>query len=218
MRNATYWGLMLLSRVPDIESDLAGIRELAPSGFVIALNMGWGGPELLHSEFPDRWRTLYEEKNYFMTDPVFYWTLMNKGHRRWSEVGYPDPMGVNAKAKKYGLNFGAVFSKRVHGKRSFMSAARADREFTTVEMDQLDSYFNKWMEFVSERPDLSVGELQVLRCLYDGFGQAQTAEKLGIAEATVSKRARSAMKKLNASTRTEAVSKAAEMNYFSIEG
>lgn len=208
---------MLLSRVPDIESDLSGIRALAPSGFVIALNMGWGGPELLHSEFPEEWRTIYEEKNYFMTDPVFYWTLVNKGHRRWSEVGLPDPRKVGEKAKKYGLNYGVAFSKRVHGRRSFMSAARADREFTDDEISQLDSYFTKWMDFVSERPDLSVGELQVLRCLYDGFGQAKTAEKLGIAEATVSKRARSAMKKLKAATRTEAVTKAAEMNYFSID-
>ncbi len=208
---------MLLSRVPDIDSDLTGIRELAPSGFVIALNMGWGGPELLHSEYPDAWRETYEEKNYFMTDPVFYWTLMNKGRKRWSEVGYPDPMGIGEKAKKHGLNFGVVFSKRVHGRRSFMSAARADREFSTNEIELLESYFDKWMKFVSERPELSVGELQVLRCLYDGFGQAKTAEKLGIAEATVSKRARSAMKKLKAATRTEAVSKAAEMNYFSID-
>ena len=208
---------MLPTHLPDLEKDLPIIRALAPSGFVIAINVGWGGPELLRSEFPTAWRERYEEKNYFMTDPVFYWTLMNQGWKRWSEIGFPDPMNVAQEAKAYGLEFGVVFSMRVNGQRSFLSAARTKREFKTSEVEKLQSYFEGWMTFLRNRPDLSIGELQVLRCLHDGCGRAEIAAKLGITDITVSKRTRSAMKKLGVSSHMDAVSKALEISYFGVD-
>ena len=207
---------MLPSHLPDIEQNLPEIRTLASSGFVIAINVGWGGPELLRSEFPTAWREEYEEKNYFMTDPVFYWTLMKLGWKRWSEIGFPDPMNIAQKAKAHGLEFGVVFSMRVNGRRSFMSAARIEREFKTAEIEKLQNYFESWMTFLRNRPDLSIGELQILRCINDGYGRAEIAAKLGIAQTTVSKRIRSAMSKLGVTSHTEAVSKVLELSYFGV--
>lgn len=208
---------MLISRIPDLEKDLEHIREIATAGFVLAVNLGWAGPEFLHSEYPDRWRKIYEDRNYFMTDPVFFWTLRNTGHKRWSEVGYPDPRGINKKAKKFGLCFGAVFCQKAEGKKSFFSAGRPDREFTETEMEQLEKYFLKWIQFVAERPELTLGELQTMKCLSEGLTQAQTAEALKVSESTVKKRAQSVMKKFKASTRAEAVSIAVEKRYFTLD-
>ena len=208
---------MIVSRIPGINEDLERVREIAPSGFVLALNVGWAGPEFLHSEYPEKWRNIYESKNYFVTDPVFYWTLMNTGRKRWSEVGYPDPLKVSQKAKKFGLVYGAVFSQKVEGKKSFFSAGRSDRELTEPELTELGDFFDKWLTVASERPELSLGELQVMKCLKDGMSQSETAAALSIAESTVKKRAQSVMKKFRASTRAEAVSIAVEKRYFHLE-
>lgn len=208
---------MLVSRIPGIELELEEVRKIATSGFVLAINVSWAGPEYLHSEYPAEWREIYEDKNYFMFDPVFYWTLNNKGMKRWSEVGYPDPMGIAAKAKAYGLCFGAVFSEKVQGRRSFFTVCRPDREFTAPEMTKLSAYFNGWLKVVAERPSLSLGELQVLKCLRDGLSQSGTAEILNISESTVKQRARSAMKKFGAATRAEAVSIAVEKRYLTLD-
>ena len=208
---------MIASNIPGIDDDYARVRELAPSGFVLALNLRWVGPEFLHSEYPKAWREIYESKNYFMFDPVFYWTLTKTGRTRWSEVGFPDPHGVSQKAKKYGLNFGAVFCQKVDGRRSFLATSRSDRELTEIEMDELQTLFEKWMKVVSERPVLTEGELDVLKALKSGQAQAEVGTALNIATATVKKRLRSIRKKFGAATTAEAVSIAVEKRYFQVD-
>lgn len=205
---------MIASRIPGIEDDFARIRTLAPSGFVLALNLRWIGPEFLHSEYPAEWRKIYEDKNYFMFDPIFYWTLTKTGRSRWSEVGFPDPQKISEKAAKYGLNYGAVFAQKMDGRKSFLAVCRPDREFTEPEMDQIEATFDKWMVVVAERPPLTDGELAVLGALRDGLSQTEAGETLGIATATVKKRLKSARNKFGASTSAEAVSIAVEKRYF----
>jgi len=154
---------MLAQIIPDFDDGLATIREIAPAGFVLAFNINWSGPEHLHSEFPAAWKELYERKNYFVADPIFYWTLVSRGRKRWSEIALP---------------------------------------------------FKSWTDVLTNRPDLSEGELGVLACLRDGMAQSDIATKLKISESTVKQRARRAMSKLGATTRTQAVALAVAKNYF----
>lgn len=208
---------MLVSKVPGIENDLVRVREIAPSGFVLALNLGWVGPEFLHSEYPLTWREIYEDRNYFMADPVFFWTLNNTGFKRWSEVGYPDPRGIAKKAKEHGLCYGAVFAEKIGRKKSFFSAGRADREFSVGEVHELQAFFKGWLKVVAERPELSLGQIQVLKCLRDGMSSSQIAAELEVSESTVKQRCQAVMKKFNASTRHEAVAIAVEKRYLTLD-
>ena len=46
------------------------LREWGPSGFTIAINIAFRGPELVVSEYAEEWLQLYQERNFFYVDPV----------------------------------------------------------------------------------------------------------------------------------------------------
>lgn len=139
---------MNLDEIPEIESELVEFREIAKAGFVLAVNVRWNGPKLIHSEFPEQWRTTYEESNFFMFDPIYYWTLMETGVTRWSEIKYPNPKIVSNKAAEHGIVFGAIACKTKNGSKSFLSAARPDRELTDAELLRMDELMSKWVTIV----------------------------------------------------------------------
>ncbi|MEL6693876.1 MAG: autoinducer binding domain-containing protein, partial [Pseudomonadota bacterium] len=75
---------MLDKIIPNFNAELVSLRGIAPSGFIVAFNMTFRGPEYMHSEYPEAWRAEYEDRNYFAGDPVLVWTIANSGTRRWS--------------------------------------------------------------------------------------------------------------------------------------
>ena len=206
---------MIVSKIPGISDDLESLREIATSGFVLAINVRWIGPEFLHSEFPAKWRKLYEDKNYFMFDPIYFWIVANTGEIRWSEVGLPDLQGVQKKAAEHGLVYGATVCKKRDGQKSLLSAARPDREITAPEMEKLSGYLDKWLSVVSERPILTEGEFDTLKLLRDGLDQNEIAQSLGVSTSTVKKRLKGVRQKFDAATVAEALSIAVEKRYFS---
>ena len=138
-------------KLPGIETQLGRLRELAPPGFVLVFDITWSGPKYTHFEYPQEWRDTYEGKNYFILDPVFYWTMTSKGRKRWSELRLPDPAKIFEKGKKYDLNFGAVFSMRSKRSRSFLTAARSDREFTDAELVEMNKLFKECVDICSQQ-------------------------------------------------------------------
>lgn len=134
-----------------VDEQLKRIWEIAPAGFVMALDINWGGPTYAHFEFPDEWRDRYYNNNYFILDPVFYYTMTRRGRKRWSELRLPDPARIFEKAKEYNLNFGAVFSLRHDRTRSFITTARQDREFTDAELDEIQELFEHCVRVAMEK-------------------------------------------------------------------
>lgn len=205
---------MILSKIPEIQSELEEMRTIAPSGFVLAVNVRWIGPEHIHSEFPAKWRGIYEDGNFFMFDPVYYWTVMNTGTTRWSEISYPDPKIVGKRAAEHGLVYGATVCKKTNNRKSFLSAGRADREITTIEITRMEDLMAKWVGILHERPHLSDVELATLKCIREGMDQNQIALKLDVSPSTVKKRLRRIRAAFKAATISEAVSIATEKRYF----
>ncbi|TRW94285.1 LuxR family transcriptional regulator [Paracoccus sp. M683] len=205
---------MLHDLIPSFDGEVAKLNELAPSGWIMGFNLTYRGPEHLHNGYPDGWRKIYEERNYFFGDPIAAWTMLNEGAIRWSEVKIPDMRGVMPEARKFGLNYGVAISRKVARKRSFLTISRADREFRDDEILTTQAKFSLWNDLVVNRASLTDGEIDVLRCFRDGLGQAETAETLGISESTVKQRAVKACAKLNAKTRTQAVALAVARNYL----
>lgn len=205
---------MLHDLIPSFDAEVAKLNELAPSGWIMGFNLTYRGPEHLHNGYPDGWRKIYEERNYFFGDPIAAWTMLNEGAIRWSEVKIPDMRGVMPEARKFGLNYGVAISRKVARKRSFLTISRPDREFRDDEILTTQAKFSLWNDLVVNRASLTDGEIDVLRCFRDGLGQAETAETLGISESTVKQRAVKACAKLNAKTRTQAVALAVARNYL----
>lgn len=205
---------MILSRIPEIETELEELRGFAPSGFVLAINVRWIGPEFVHSEYPAKWRAIYEESGYFMLDPVYYWTVMNTGTTRWSEITYPDPKIVGKRAAEHGLVYGATVCMKTDDGKSFLSASRADRELSDAELLRMNELTTRWVDLLHERPILTDAELDTLRCLREGKDQAQIASSLGISPSTVKKRLKRIKTAFKASTTSEALSIATEKRYF----
>ena len=205
---------MLSNLIPNYDAEMEKLRHWGPSGFILAFNLTFRGPEHLHSEYPSAWRNIYEQRNYFFTDPILVWAVSKSGHRRWSEITLPDIRGVMRESRVFNLNYGAVFSKKSDHKRSFLTISRDDREFTDTELEIIGEKFAVWIDIVVGKKELTQGELDVLGGLKDGLGQFEISQHLGISESTVKQRALKACTKLGAKSRTQAVAIAVARNYF----
>ncbi len=200
--------------IPNFDADGSPLVEIATGGYVLGFGLSWKGPEHLVTTFSPAWRAIYEQKNLYHADPILMWGLTSNGAKRWSAVRFPDPLGVNRLAGEYGLRFGAMFSRKSSGRRSFLSVTRPDRELTDSEIEVLHTLFKTWVEIVMDKATLSDGELSVLRCFRDGMAQRETAELLNLSESAVKARAIKAQGKLDAKTRTQAVAIAMSRGYF----
>jgi LuxR family transcriptional regulator len=205
---------MIFEQRPDVKSDLKLLRDLATSGFVVALNHRWIGPEYLRSEFPKKWRDVYEEQNYFMLDPIYNWTLFHAGTVRWSDVKYPDIRGIRKHAAEHGLVFGATVCLKIDRNTSFISAARPDREFTDDEIATILSVLERWQVIATDQPALSEVEMENMQCLRQGMDQHEIATHLGVSVSTVKKRLKKIRKLFKAATTAQALAIATERNYF----
>lgn len=205
---------MLASMIRNFEEELERIRAIAPAGFIFAFNVTIRGPEYLHTEYPLEWQRIYEERNYFAADPVFRWILLHEDHKRWSEITGIDPMNVRKNARKFGLDYGAAFSRKIENKRSFLTAARTDREFTDSELEVLHAKFNTFAEIVIGTSNLTDAELQTLRYLRDGYEQQEIAAILGVSKSAVKQRVQKACSKLQARNTAQAVALCVARHYF----
>lgn len=205
---------MLKSIIPNFDSETSSLRFLGDSGFILAFNMTFRGPEYLHSEYPVEWQDIYEERNYFFVDPVLVWSVTKTGNKRWSDIKLPDIRGVMKEALSYDLRYGAAFSRKAVGKRSFLTISRSDREFTDDEMAFLSDKFDMMVDHVVGQTNLTEKELDALRGLRDGLSYKQIAVELSISVPTVKSRAERAKAKLGAKTTTQAVAIASTRNFI----
>ena len=205
---------MLQTLIPNLEDELAKLREIAPAGFILGFNYSFRGPEMMVTEYPEAWQAEYEERNYIMGDPILMWLAVHSGAVRWSDIKTPDFRGIMKRAEEVGLRYGAAISIKRGRKRSFCTLARSDRELTDEEIAIVHSKFEVWCELTTNRAALTDKEIDVLRLLRDGVSQREIAERLKISEATVKQRTSGATSKLGASNRLHAVAIAMSRGYL----
>lgn len=209
---------VLNTLIPNYADELAYLKEQGPSGFIMGFGVTWHGPEFFVSTYPEAWMEEYQRGRYYVADPAFVRAIREECGERWSEIKLPDILNVYGKAKRYGLNYGALFTKRTGFRISFLSIARPDREFEDDEMEELHARFAGWAERVMTRIALTRGEIDVLRCFKDGDERRDVSRKLAITERAVTKRVQSACRKLGAKTKTQAVAIAQQRQYFGFSG
>lgn len=204
---------MLEHLVPNFEQELVRIAQIARSGYAIAMAYEIRGPEYMLNMFPVEWQDYYTKNLLVSIDPVAFWILGNlEGMARWSEIvdqGVPAAgAAMMKKAGEYGMKFGMtiVQQSKLKGSRSFMSCARADREFTDAEMAELNGTFRAWVNLYGmTHPTLTEEQIQVLRLIAKGHEYGDIAKVLSISESAVKQRVSRLLVQMGVTNRTAAV-------------
>lgn len=191
--------------LPDYNKEIEQFSDIAQAGFTLVLNCDFGGPEHFMSTFSPEWQQLYSNKGYSRLDPVTIWAITHSGQRRWSEINIPDVSQLFKKARAFGLNYGAVFSRRVGGFLHALSVSRSDRELTDEEITTLSAQMDRITQNLSIKPNLKEDEVAVLRLLSHGTSYSAIAFDIGVSEPTVKNRIRDIKNKLGATTTANAV-------------
>lgn len=189
----------------------ATVREIAVSGYVFATNYTISGPEYFDTTFPTEWQQIYQDRGYFLRDPIFLWTMNHAGYKRWSEISFVSNSRVLQEATKFGLSYGAVFARRKGLRFSWFTVSRPDREITDSELDYLDTLFDEFLDNIEKKEPLSNEEKCILNAFANGASQREIAEQNRMSEGKVKNLVRSAKNKLGCKTLAQVVSTAVNM-------
>ena len=187
------------------------VREIGVSGYVFAINYTIRGPEYFDTTFPPEWQQIYQDRGYFLKDPIFIWTMTHTGHKRWSEISFAGKSRVLQEAIKFGLTYGAVFARRKGFTFSWFTVSRPDREITDAELDYLDTLFDEFLDNIAKKEPLSNEEKRILNAFANGASQREIAEENHMSEGKVKNLVRSAKQKLGCKTLAQVVSTAVSM-------
>jgi len=112
------------------------LRELAPTGYHIALRVGFAFPMEEVNTLPAAWIEHYSQQHFVLADPVMHWMFRHQGYVAWSDIEIEDPRNVLGQAREFGLRYGVAVSVLGDGPqtlRSFGSFTRNDRPFKPLE-------------------------------------------------------------------------------------
>lgn len=183
------------------------IGQLAPSGYYLALRIGFAFPMEEVNALPEPWITHYTKQRLMLFDPVVRWAYSNVGTCRWSNLGQEDPKRVIAQAQTFGLRYGvavAVIDSGTNAQRSFASFTRNDREYTDLEVKLLHAFVTRRHNDTAPPTNLTKAELEALGMVKDGKRLKEIAYELRVSEGAVKQRLKNAKLKLGAKTGTQA--------------
>ncbi len=189
------------------------IGQLAPSGYYIALRIGFAFPLEEINQLPPKWIEHYTNHRFMLFDPVVRWAYSHVGSCRWSALPLDDPKKIVAQAQTFGLRYGvtiSIFDGSADGQRSFASFARSDREFTDLEVKLLKAYLLRRHNETAPPTNLTRAELEALGMVKDGKRLKEIAHELSVSEGAVKQRLKNAKLKLGAKTGTQAATLASQ--------
>lgn len=189
------------------------LKELAPVGYHVALRIGFAFPMEEDNSFPPAWISHYSQQRFMLYDPVIRWVYQNTGYIRWSEIDLEDPRRVVAQAKTFGLRYGVAIShvgENGDSLRSFGSFARADREYSDLEMRVLAAFVSRRHAETAPPSNLTKAELEVLQMIKNGKRIKQIAHELEVSEGAIKQRLKNAKLKLDAKTGPQAAALASQ--------
>src|SRR5690606_25501248 len=127
-----------MTRRASIAAILHELDQRSPAGFAAALHIRFTRPIYLFQTYAQRWKDRYSSMGGHIQDPVVRWGLQNTGRIRWSALAPFDETDVLEEAKNFGLMNGVGFGLVIAESRSIVACARADRDFTEEETDELE--------------------------------------------------------------------------------
>ncbi|WP_406721231.1 autoinducer binding domain-containing protein [Thioclava litoralis] len=177
---------------------------------MVGLHVRFAQARIYHTSYDPKWIQLYNERSYYLRDPVVFWGISHTGRVRWSEIRFPDPFGIFEQARRFGLNYGAVAGVGPMSSRSIVGISHTGREFTDDELATLERITHILHEHHEESLSLTDAQAEALRLLAAGDRHTAAAARLGITESAFKARLKSARIRLSARTTSEAIRKARE--------
>eukprot|EP00581_Thalassiosira_minuscula_P024750 CAMPEP_0184407554 /NCGR_PEP_ID=MMETSP0738-20130409/2538_1 /TAXON_ID=385413 /ORGANISM="Thalassiosira miniscula, Strain CCMP1093" /LENGTH=140 /DNA_ID=CAMNT_0026764767 /DNA_START=230 /DNA_END=652 /DNA_ORIENTATION=- len=123
--------------------------------------------------------------------------MANDGQKRWSEIKLTKMNRLMSEAAGFGLAYGVVLARSKRMRKSVLSVARPDREYTDNEIQTLVEFFDEATRRIDDKFDLSDKEVETLAHLGAGQKLSDIARIEGKSEAAINKRVKSARLKLN---------------------
>jgi len=176
------------------------------------------------SNYDPAWQRRYQEQNYLAIDPTIAHGMRSSEPLVWSDAFFAQTPQLWEEAQAHGLRHGWGQSRRdSDGTYSMLVLARSQGPIDGDELARSGEKLN-WLVHVSHlamkasgqaveagpaQAPLTEREIDVLRWTADGKTSADIAEILGISERTVNFHVNSAVGKLGACNKTNAVVKAA---------
>jgi len=183
------------------------IAQLAPSGYYIALRIGFAFPMEEVNAFPEEWISHYTKQRFMLFDPIVRWAYSTTGTIRWSELPLDDPKRIIAQAQTFGMRYGvtvSLFDSGADAQRSFASFTRSDREYTDLEVKLLKAFLARRHNETAPPTNLTKAELEALGMVKDGKRLKEIAFELSVSEGAVKQRLKNAKLKLGAKTGSQA--------------
>lgn len=191
-----------------IENELQTLERLSPCGYFLGMHIRFATPLILFQTYSRAWVDHYSENAFQLRDPMVAWAFSKEGVSRWSEITVPDHAGVFAEAARFGMPFGACVSFGAISSRTIAGFARADREYQTEELRELNDVVQH-LHLATEPPEsLTPAQRDALRLIAAGDRHAAAAAKLGISESALKARLTAARQRLMARTTAEALQRA----------
>ena len=156
-----------MNKKESIAALLHSLDQRSPSGFAIALHVRFTRPTYLFQTYAKPWMDHYSQAGLVMHDPVVRWGLQNVGRLRWSDLASIDDAAVFEQAKDHGLMNGAAVAMVLSESRTIAAFARADRDYTDEEIEDLESWLSRLhlatlgIERLSARDKLALTELSI---------------------------------------------------------
>lgn len=195
-----------------IDSGLSRLNTLAPKGYALGLHIRFASAHMMVQTYDRGWIDQYTRKGYMLCDPIVSWGFSTNGAERWSTLSMPDPHRILEQGTEFGLNYGVAISFGPVSSRSIGGFAREDREFTDVEISQIEDTVRLLHKASTPPTDLTNAQRHALRLVAKGFRYAEAAALLEISESALKARLKSARERLFARTTVEAIQRAQEYN------
>lgn len=194
------------------------MKQLAPSGFMIGLEIKGHRPMAMRSTYPKDWIEHYERQGYALFDPVVHWGMKFSGVIRWKELESSglraDQKIVLEQAGLFGLKYGVALAHGSMAKgstaRNMMGAARSDRDFRDGEIDVLKRRFQRALDSAKETVNLDEKVRDALRVMKDAQSFEEGGAKLLVSAATIRKRIEKARKVFGTKNTLQTVAQAIE--------
>lgn len=126
-----------MADIGKIKQLLEDVEGLSASGFAIAFHIRLTSPDFLFQTYPKDWIDIYSERGYVMVDPIVRWGFTQTGSVRWSSLQDMDDHDIFEQSLAFGMTYGCAIATETDGSRSVAGFARADREFSDAEIEQL---------------------------------------------------------------------------------
>jgi LuxR family transcriptional regulator len=192
----------------ELEIALRRLGPLSPAGYFVGLHIRFASPLMLFQTYNQAWIDHYTAQAYQLRDPMVAWGFSVEGTSRWSEITLPDPFGIWDEASRFGLRYGVVVSCGEIRSRTIAGVARADREYTAEEMDEVSSIISHLHQLTEPPESLTQAQVEALRLIAAGDRHTAAAAKLNISESALKARLTAARERLMARTTAEAIQRA----------